>query len=116
MFDLNGDVVGDRGKFFVKQFDNFQRMPDAVKKIRIAKRYMLRPGGDLAADILEHHFTLHDSKNPFIDRYNRAVAAEMLAAAAGFRRAHHTITSARDREMRVCFDGREAATIRHLER
>ena len=56
MLDLDGDVVGDVGKFRMKCFDKFHRMAYSVEKVRIAERNMLRAGGHLLANVCNHHF------------------------------------------------------------
>ena len=44
-----------------------------------------RAGGDLRVDVGEHDVRLHDAELAVVDRHDRTVAAQVPAAAAGFR-------------------------------
>src|SRR5579864_9328323 len=55
VLDLDRGVVGDLWKFPMKYIHNLQRMANAVEKIRIAKRNVLRPRRHLPPDVLQYH-------------------------------------------------------------
>src|ERR1700687_4319114 len=116
MFDLDGHIVGDLRKLAMKRLDQFRRVANAIEKVRVAKRNMLRAGGHLLADVLEHNFAAHNSKDAFVHRHDGAVAAEMFAAAAGFRGADDSIANARDHEVRVLLKRRHPRAVRYFER
>src|SRR5260221_3813804 len=88
MLNLNGDVIRQPRKFVVKRAHDGDSMTRAIEKIRIAKGDMLRPGGYLSPDVRQHNILLYDSESAVVDRDHRAMPAEMLAAAAGFRIAY----------------------------
>jgi hypothetical protein len=88
---------------------------DAVEEIGIAKRDMLRARRHLAANILQHDVALHDAELPLVDRHNRTMPAQVLAAAAGFRIAHRAPRSAGKHELRVLRQRRQTAAVRHEE-
>ena len=85
MLDLDGDVVGEAREFAVQRLDDRQSVGRAIEEIGIAKGDVLGAGVDLAADVFEHDVALHDAENAVVNRHDRTMAAEMLAAAAGFR-------------------------------
>src|SRR5487761_438477 len=88
---------------------NVQRVPDAIEKIRVAKRDVPRTRGHLAANIFKHYLRLHHTKSSAIDRRHRAVSAQVLAAAARLRIADHTRPAARMLKMRVTCEQWETA-------
>ena len=108
VLDLDGHVVGDFGKFAVKRFDKLHRVADAVEKIRIAKRNVLRARRHLAANIFKHDIAADDSKDAFVHRHNRTMPAKMLAAAAGFRRTDDAVAIAGNDEVRILLDRRHS--------
>src|SRR4029077_1232180 len=94
-------VIGHLGEFAVELFDERNGVAYAIKKVRVAKRDMLRTCGYLAANVLKYNFSRHDPKNAVIYRHDGAVAAQMLASAAGFRRADNAVTVAGNNQMRI---------------
>ena len=58
-----------------------QRVLRAVEEVGIAERDVARAGGDLPARVLEHDVDRHREEPAVIDRRDRAVAAQVLAAA-----------------------------------
>src|ERR1700676_5709404 len=96
MLDLDRDVIRDFRELAMKGLDQFQGMPNAVEKIRIAKRNVLRPSRHLPPNIFQHHVALHDAENAVVHRNNWAMPAQMLAPAARFRRSDNAITVARN--------------------
>src|ERR1700730_136678 len=115
MLYFYGDVIGHAREFAVKFFDERNGVTYAIKKVRVTKRNMLRTSGYLTANVLKHDFSRHDPENAVIHRHDRAMAAQMLASAAGFRRADNAITVARNNEMSVFLQGRHSRTIRNLK-
>ena len=85
VLDFYGDVVGHVREFAMKFFDQRNGVADAIEKIWIAERNVLRAGGHLAANVFQYNFARHDAENSVVHRHDRAMAAQMLAAAAGFR-------------------------------
>ena len=83
VLDLDGDVVGEAREFAVERLDDGQAWAGPLKKSGSPKVMCSAPAY-LAANVLEHHVARHDAKDAVIDRHNRTMAAEMLAAAAGF--------------------------------
>src|SRR5437762_876541 len=69
----------------VKHFDNSRCVSDAIEKIGIAECNVLGAGFDLLANVGEDYFARDDTKLPSVNRNDRAVAAEMFAAARRFR-------------------------------
>ena len=84
VFNLDGHVIRNGGKFTMKRFDEFQGVTDAVKKIRIAEGDVLGAGGYLAADIFQHYISADDSKDAVINRNDGTMPAKVLAAATCF--------------------------------
>ena len=114
VLDLDGDVVRDGRMRLVQGLDHAHGVGGTVEEVRITKGDVPRAGGDLRGDIREHHLRLHHAKLPLVDRDDRTVAAEMPAAAAGFRVARdHTL--APDLQRRVARKRRETCAIGHQE-
>jgi hypothetical protein len=88
MLDFNRHVIGNCRKFPMKFFDKFHGMTNAVEKIGIAERNMLRARGHLAANVFHHYIAAHDAKHALVNRNDGTMPAKMLAAAAGFRRSN----------------------------
>ena len=85
VLDLDRDVVGHVGMRVVKRFDDAHGVRRTVEEVGIAERDVLRAGRHLRGDIRQHDFRLHDAELAAVDRHDRAMAAEMAAAAARFR-------------------------------
>ena len=85
MLDFYGGVVSHIWILVVKFLDELQRMTDAVKKIRITKGNVLCASGYLPPNVLHHNVAADDAKHAFVNRDDRAMAAKVFAAAAGFR-------------------------------
>src|SRR5439155_22480778 len=56
-------------------------MARAVQEVWVAEGDVRRPRLDLLADVREHDVPRHDEEAPAVDGRDRAVPAEMLAAA-----------------------------------
>src|SRR5438445_1411051 len=56
-------------------------MARTVEEVGVAKGDVRRPRLDLLADVREHHVPRHDEETPGVDGRDRAVPAEVLAAA-----------------------------------
>ena len=85
MFDFYGDVVRHLGKLAVKFFDEIHRVTNAIEKVRITERDVLRARGHLSPNVLHHNVTADDAKDAFVNRDDGAMAAKVFAAATGFR-------------------------------
>src|SRR5258706_6880366 len=83
MLDLDGRVVGDERKLAMQFLNDAHRVGGSIEEIGIAEGDVLRAGGDLLANIVQHYVALDDAEVALINRHNRAVAAQMFAAAAG---------------------------------
>ena len=102
--DLHGDVVGELGEAGVECADQRQGVARAVEEVRVAEGQVLRAGGNLLRHVREDHLLGDDAEAPVVDRDHRAVAAGVLAAAAGLgvagdplRAAHPDLGVARER-------------------
>jgi hypothetical protein len=61
------------------------RVAQAIKKIRIAECDVLRSGSNLLPDVSKNNFPIDDPKYAIVNRNDRAMPANMLAAATRFR-------------------------------
>src|SRR5712692_4146359 len=84
MFDLDGDVVGERRMLSVQCFDNSRGVPGPVEEIRISKGNVLGASRYLPPDVFQHDAALDDAKRSVIYRNDRTMPAQVLATAAGF--------------------------------
>ena len=82
-----------------------------LKKSGSPKGDVLGAGIDLAANVFEHDFALHDAEDTVVDRHDRAVAAEMLAAAAGFGVAGDPEPAVGHQQVRVLAQRRQAGAV-----
>ena len=85
VLNLDRDVVREAGKLVRQRLDHPERMPNAVEKVRVAKRDVLGAGRHLRADIRQDDVDRDDPKASVVNGDDRAVPAEVLAAAARFR-------------------------------
>src|SRR2546427_13151105 len=115
MLDFDGDVIRDCWELAMKFINQLHRVANAVKEVRIAERDVLGSCGNLAAHVFEHHIAADDSKDALVNRHNGAVPAQMLAAAARFRRANDAVAVAGYDEMRVFLNRGYPRTVRHFE-
>src|SRR5208282_5366882 len=115
VLDFYSHVVSYIGKLTVKFFAKLHRVTNAVKKIRIAEGNVLRAGGHLISNVLHHDVATDDSEDPFINRYDWAMAAKMFAATAGFRGTDEAESAARNNEMGVLVDGWHFRTVWNFE-
>src|SRR3989442_2686575 len=89
-------------------------MARAVQEVWVAEGDVRRPRLDLLADVREHDVPRHDEEAPAVDGRDRAVPAEMLAAAG-------RLDGARELEpavlvdVRVLLQRRELRPARHGE-
>src|SRR5438309_7324221 len=89
-------------------------MARAVQEVGVAEGDVRRPRLDLLADVREHDVPRHDEEAPAVDGRDRAVPAEMLAAAG-------RLDGARELEpavlvdVRVLLQRRELRPARHGE-
>src|ERR1051326_1013548 len=116
VLDFDGDVVRDAREFAMKSVDKFEGMLDTVEKIRITERDVLGAGRDLLAYVGEDYVAVYDAEDAFINRHDRAMTAEMLAAAAGLCRADYAGPIAGDDEVGVLCDRWHVGAVGALER
>src|SRR3989454_5695685 len=89
-------------------------MARAVQEVWVAEGDVRRPRLDLLADVREHDVPRHDEEAPAVDGRDRAVPAEMLAAAGrldGARELEPAVLV----EVRVLLQRRELRPARHGE-
>ena len=115
MFDLDGHVVAELRKFAMHRFNNRKRVRRAVEKIRIAEGDVLRARGHLLANILQHHVALHHAKRAVVHRHDRAMPAQMLAAASCFGRTRDALLAAGHHHARIFRKFRHPRAVGHKE-
>ena len=71
-----------RGNRRVDRPGDGQRVPGAVQEVRVADRHVGRAGLDALADVGQDDVRRHDEEAPAVHRRDRAVPAQVLAAAA----------------------------------
>ncbi len=123
VLDFDRDVVRQAGVRGVQRLDDAHGVRRAVEKIGIAKGDVARAGRDLRVDIREHDLLLNDAELPVVDRDDRAVAAQVPAAAARFGVARHAagpvaqvhggVAPERQESRSI---GRDEMELRHAER
>src|SRR2546427_11964842 len=87
-------------------------MARAVQEVWVAEGDVRRPRLDLLADVREHDVPRHDEEAPAVDGRDRAVSAEMLAAAGrlgGARGLEPPVLA----DVRVLLQRRELRPARH---
>ena len=75
VLDLDCDVVGERRPFAVECFKDRDGVARTVEEIGVAEGDVLRAGGDLAANVLEHDFGLHDAEETAVYPTRRVPSA-----------------------------------------
>ena len=76
-------------------------MAYSVEKIRIAEGDMLGARRYLLPHVCHYDFAAHNAEHTVVNRHDRAMPAEMLAAAAGLGRSDHAIAAARNNQVSV---------------
>src|SRR5215469_8246969 len=84
VLDLDGGVVGNARELRVQCLHDAHGVGDAIEKVGIAKGDVLGAGRHLLADVGQHNVPRNHAKLPGVDRNDRAVPAEMFAAAGSF--------------------------------
>src|SRR5215469_6190838 len=67
----------------MQRFDQRHGVAGSVPEIRIAERDVLRACRRLPTDVFEYHVPLRDAEDSLVNGYDRAMPAEVLAAATG---------------------------------
>ena len=111
VLDLDRDVVAQGRVLLVERPDDRDRVADAVPEIRIAERDVRGARRDLAAHVLEHHLARHHPEPALVDRHDRTMTAEMLAATRRLGVADVMDCAVRNVEMGVALERRQPATV-----
>jgi hypothetical protein len=82
----------------------------AIEEIRVSEGDVPGTLRHLAPNVLQHYFPLYHPECAVIDRDDRAVAAQMLAAARCLRVAHHS-RFAVDVQVRVAVERGKAGAV-----
>src|SRR5215207_2865443 len=90
-------------------------MGGTIEEIGVTEGDVLCSGRDLTRDVLQHDVRLHDEEPAAVDRHDRAVAAEMLAAAAGLGVTGNARAATRQLDVRVPLETGEPGAIRDEE-
>ena len=101
VLDLDDHVVGELREPPVQLLDDAHGVGGTIEEIRIAEGDVLCAGRHLTRDVLQHDVRLHDEEPAAVDRNDRAMAAEMLAAAAGLGVAGDARAATRQLDVRV---------------
>ena len=98
---LDRRIEGDIGKRRVQRAGEPERMSRAVQEVGVAERDVACARRDLGPDVGHHHRFRHDAEAPLVHRHHRAVAAEMLAAAAAFGEARDALRAIGQDQLRI---------------
>src|ERR1700758_4442483 len=101
VFDLDGDVVSKMRKLAVQRFQKHHRVPDAIEKIRITERDVLRARRHLLANVFEHNFAVHYAENAVVNGDDRTMSAAVLTTATRFSVARNAVFSRRQNDVGV---------------
>ena len=85
VLDLDRHVIRDTRTFRREPLDDRHRVTRPVEEVGIAKRHVRRAGLDLLAHVRDHHVDGDDAELPAVDRHDRTMPAQMLAAARRLR-------------------------------
>ena len=83
----------------------------AIEEIRVAEGDVLSPSSNLLANVGQHHLTLDKAEAPTVDRHNRAVPAQVLAASTGFGVAYGHLSPVAGDEMSVFSQVRQTGAV-----
>src|SRR5713101_110543 len=111
VLDFDSDVISNVRVLVMKAFYNRQGVADAVEKIGIAEGDVFGASHDLPANVFKDHFAANNAKHAVIDRDNRTMPAEMLAAAAGFGVTHGAMLAAGDDQVRILVQRDEPGAV-----
>src|SRR5215471_17575708 len=85
MLDLDGHVIAKIRKLAVEIPNDGNRVPGAVKEVRVSERDVASTRLHLPSDVLQDYFLLDNPKPSLVHRHNRAMTAQVLAATASLR-------------------------------
>ncbi len=100
----------------MKLLHQLDRMTDPVEKIWVAERNMAGAGGDLTPHVFHHDIPCNDAERAFVNRHNRTVPAQVLAAAARLGRADHTVAAIGQNKVCVFFHWGQTGTLGNSKR
>ncbi len=112
VLDLDGDVVAEAGEPRRQRLDEPPGVRRAVEEIGIAERDVLGPALDLRGDVGQRDVDRDDAELPAIDRHDRAMAAQVLAAARRLGVADHAPGAVGHLERRVAIQRGQIAPVR----
>src|SRR5271167_678605 len=115
MLDLNGHVVGKIRKLAVEIPNDGNRVPGAVKEVRISEGDVASTRVHLPSDVLQDYFFLDNPKPSLVHRHNRAVTAQVLAATARFRIARCAALSRLQVQVGILRESRQPAAVGYLK-
>src|SRR5215218_2023467 len=90
-------------------------MGGTIEEIGVTEGEVLCSGRDLTRDVLQHDVRLHDEEPAAVDRDDRAVAAEVLTAAAGLGVASDARAATGQLDVGVPLETGKLATVRDEE-
>jgi hypothetical protein len=112
VLDLNRHIVADAGMLRGQPFDDAPGVRGTVEEVGIAKRDVLRAGRDLRPHIVEHHIDREGAEGAAVHRHDRAMAAEVLAAARRLCCTNHTPRAVGHLQRRIPLQRQQRRTIR----
>ena len=104
VLDLDRDVVGEAGEL-AGDAQPVGARGSAVQEIGIAKRDVLRAGADLRAHVVQDDIEWNRPESAAINRHDRTVPAQMLAASRGLGGSDDASTSIRHLQRGVTRSG-----------
>ena len=116
VFNLDRSVVGQLRKFAMKCLYQFDGVCRPIKEVRVAKRNVLRSRLDLLANVSQHNVALHHTKFSFVNRDYGAMAAQVLATAAGLGIPGKLLLAVRQYEFRILGELGKALAARSQKR
>ena len=85
----------------MQPFQQPQGMGGGIEEVGIAEGDVTRAGADLVAHIFQDHILVDDAEAPVVHRHHRAMAAAVLASAAGLGVAHKVLLTGGHLELGV---------------
>lgn len=115
VLDLDRHVIGDIGKLIMQHAHDGDRVCWSVEEIGVAERNVLSSGRNLLADVREDDVALHNPEFPLVNRHDRAMPAQVLAAARSFGGSSNLARGAGD-QASITTENRQGRSIGRLKR